>query len=73
MGIFDQKMKTAPLAGRQHENGVGRYLQGSKVRHVQKGGPRLDLGRLRIKTWSKSDFSSAETTWPTLSSLYVIR
>ena len=32
------------------------------------GGPNLERGRLRLKTWSKSDFSIAETTWPT--SLY---
>ena len=40
------------------------------MRHVQamsapRGGPHLDLGRLRVKTWSKSDFPIAETTWPT--------
>ena len=29
-----------------------------------RGGPHLDLGRLRLKTWSNSDFSIAETTWP---------
>ena len=29
------------------------------------GGPHLDRGRLLLKTWSKSDFSIAETTWPT--------
>ena len=29
------------------------------------GRPHLELGRLRLKTWSKSDFSIAETTWPT--------
>ena len=29
------------------------------------GGPHLERGRLRLKTWSKSDFSIAETTWQT--------
>ena len=29
------------------------------------GGPHLELGRLRVKIWSKSDFSIVETTWPT--------
>ena len=29
------------------------------------GGPHLELGHLRLKTCSKSDFSIAETTWPT--------
>ena len=28
-------------------------------------GAHLELGHLRLKTWSKSDFSIAETTWPT--------
>ena len=28
------------------------------------GGPP-ELGRLQLKTWSKSDSSIAETTWPT--------
>ena len=30
-----------------------------------RGGPHLDLGRSRLKTCSKSDFSIAETTGPT--------
>ena len=29
------------------------------------GGPHLEIERLRVKTWPKSDFSIAETTWPT--------
>ena len=29
------------------------------------GGPHLDLGRLRLNTWSKFDFSIAETGWLT--------
>ena len=28
-------------------------------------GAHLELGHLRLKTWSKSDFSIAEKTWPT--------
>ena len=32
--------------------------------------PHLDLERLRLKPWSKSHFSIAETTWPTC--LYMI-
>ena len=34
------------------------------------GRPHLELGRLRLKTWSKSDFSIAETTWPTYRYIY---
>ena len=30
--------------------------------NVPRSGPRLDLGRLRLKTWSKSDFWIAEIT-----------
>ena len=30
----------------------------------------LELGRLRLKTWSKSDFSIAET-WPTQLYIYL--
>ena len=37
-----------------------------------RGGPHLDLGRLRLKTWSKSDFSLAETTWPTYLYIYLL-
>ena len=35
------------------------------------GRPHLDLGRLRLKTWSKSDFSIAETTYPTYLYIYL--
>ena len=31
---------------------------------------RLDLGRLRLKIWSKSDFLIAETTGPTYLEVY---
>ena len=34
------------------------------------GRPHLDLGRLRLKTWSKADFSTAGTTWPTYLYIY---
>ena len=33
-------------------------------------GPHLDLGRLRLKAWYKSDFSIAGTTWPTYLYIY---
>ena len=50
---------------------VGRGEQGEARPAISapRGGPHLDLGRLRLKTWSKSDFWIAETTWPTY--LYV--
>ena len=59
------------------ENGLGRYLQGREGRvsearpaiSAPRGGPHLDLGRVRLKTWSKSDSSIAGMTWPTLSSM----
>ena len=35
------------------------------------GGTHLELGRLRHKTWSKSDFSIAETTGPTYLYMYL--
>ena len=46
---------------------VGRDEQGEarRANTTPNGGPHLELGRLRLKTWSKSDFSIAETTWPT--------
>ena len=46
---------------------VGRDEQGEarRANTTPNGGPHLELGRLRLETWSKSDFSNAETTWPT--------
>ena len=45
---------------------VGRDEQGGarRANTTPNGGPHLELGRLRLKTWSNSDFSIAETTWP---------
>ena len=40
---------------------------------ARRGGPHLDLVRLPLNTWSKSDFSIAWTTWATLSSEYLLR
>ena len=52
---------------------VGRGEQGDARPAISalRGGPHLDQGRLRRKTWSKSDFSIAGTTWATLSSMYL--
>ena len=46
---------------------VGRDEQGEarRANTTQNGRPHLELGRLRLETWSKSGFSIAETTWPT--------
>ena len=43
---------------------VGRDEQGEArpASSAPRGGPHLDLERLRLKTWSKSDLSIAETT-----------
>ena len=45
---------------------VGRYEQDEarRANTTPNGGPHLELGRLRRKTWSKSDLSIAETTGP---------
>ena len=51
---------------------VGRDEQGEarRANTTQNGGPHLELGRLRLKTKSKSDFSIAET-WPTYLCTYL--
>ena len=43
---------------------VGRGEQGEARRasSTPNGGPDLELGRLRLKTWSKTDFSISQTT-----------
>ena len=73
-----KETKTAPAAARRREHGLGRYVQGREGRargearpeiNAPRGGHHLDLGRLRLKTWSNSDFSIAGTTWATLSSM----
>ena len=45
---------------------VGTDEQGEarRANTTPNGEPRLELGRLRLKSWFKSDFSVAETTWP---------
>ena len=51
-----------------NEQGIAR-----RANTTTNGGPHFELGRLRLKTWPKSDFSIVETTWPTYLyiSLYV--
>ena len=70
-----QKTKTAPAAGTTAEAApgrVGRDERGEarRANSTPNGGPYLMLGRLRVKTWSKSGFSIAERTWPTY--LYIV-
>ena len=36
------------------------------------GGPHLELGCLRLKSWSKSDLSSAATTWLIYLQIYLL-
>ena len=63
-------MTTANLAGcnastaEAASSRVGRGEQGEARRasSTPNGGPHLKLGRLRLKTWSKSDSSIAQTT-----------
>ena len=42
--------------------GKGEQGEGRRTKNTPNGGPHLELGRLRLKTWSKSDFSIAQTT-----------
>ena len=53
---------------------VGRDEQGEARRAKTKpnSGPPLELERVRLKTWSISDFSIAETTWSTYLYIYSI-
>ena len=52
--------------------GFGRGEQGEARPAIStpKGGPYLDLGSLRLKAESKSDFPNAGATWAAVSSMY---
>ena len=54
---------------------VGRDEQGEarRANTTPNGGPHLELGRLRLITWSKSDFSIAEATRPTYLHVYLYK
>ena len=74
-GYFDKKTKTPGDDASTAETApsrVGRDEQGEarRANTTPNGGPHLELGRLRLKTWAKSDFSIAETTWPTYLYIY---
>ena len=45
--------------------GTDEHGEARRANTTPNGGPHLELGHLRLKTCSKSDFSIAETTWPT--------
>ena len=66
------KTETTPGAGRRRAHGRGRFRQSRerwarwerRASTIPKGGPHLELRRSRLKTWSKSNFSIAQTTGP---------
>ena len=70
---FDPKRKEHPSAGDDASTAeaapgrVGRDEQGEarRANTTSSGGPHLELRCLRLKIWSESDLSIAETTWQT--------
>ena len=42
--------------------GEGEQGEARRAKSTPNGGPHVELGRLRLKTWSKCDFSIAQTT-----------
>ena len=77
--LGDKKQKQHPSQGDDAgttEGATRRVVRGEQGEtrpaiSAPRGGPHLDLGHLRLKTWSKSDFSTAGTTWRTLSPIYL--
>ena len=59
-GDYATTTKAAPGRVVRGEQGEAR-----RANSTPNDGAQLELGRLRLKTWSKSDFWIAETTWPT--------
>ena len=43
--------------------GRGEQSEARRANSTPNGEPHLELGRLRLKTWSNSDFSIAQTTY----------
>ena len=68
-----KQLKQHPASGDDASTGgaapgrVGRDEKGEARRAdtTSNDGSHLELRRLRLKSWSKCDFSIAETTWPT--------
>ena len=79
LGYFDKKPKQNPSHGDHAGTAggttcrVGRGEQGEARPAIRapRSEPNLDLGRFRLKTWSKYDFSITGTTWATLSSTFL--
>ena len=71
--ILTKARKQNPLPGNDVSTAeaapsrVDRDEQGEarRANTTPSGGPHLELGRLRLKTLSQSDFSIAETAWST--------
>ena len=68
---FDKNTKATPVAGRRREStaeaapdrvGKGEQGEARRANRTPDGGPPLELGHFRLKNWSKSDFSIAQTT-----------
>ena len=71
--------ENAPAATRRREHGLeadtcrfgkGEQGQARPAISALRGGPHLDLGRLRLKPWCLT-FFIAETTWPTYLYIYI--
>ena len=52
--------------------GDGEQKEARPANGTSKRGPHLELVRLRLTSWSKSDLSIAETTWPTYPYIYQV-
>ena len=78
--IFDKKRKQHPpqrddagtAEGATCRVGRGEQGEARPAISAPRDGPHLDLGRLRLKPLSRSDFSIAGTTWRTSSSMCFI-
>ena len=59
--------RARPRPPRAESGETSNFRHDEQRPHTPNGGPHLELGRLRLKARSKSDFSTsiAETTWPT--------
>ena len=81
LGYFDQTRKQQRSPGDYASTDetapgrVGKYRQGEarRANTTPNGAPHLEVGHLRLKTWSKSDFPIAETTSPTYLYIKCIR
>ena len=64
--LFSARLRCPPLLSKPHT-----LLSWSAKNTTPNGGPHLELGRLRLKTWSKSDVSIAKTTGPRYLYMYL--